>query len=200
MMDFFTHFYRKNKRISWLILLSLGWLSISFSPSSFAANSAITIKQAELVSKEEIYKLNADLDIVFSTAIEDAINKGVPLTFLIEFQVVSPRKYWFDDEVVTLSTRVSLSYHALSRQYLINRSNHQLTFASLQDAKDELAKLRDWSVLDKSMLKKGEAYNAALRVRLDQSLLPKPLQVEALSSDDWDMVSERYHWTPQFNL
>jgi uncharacterized membrane protein SirB2 len=162
--------------------------------------SALIIKQAELLAKDEAYKLQADFDVVFSPEIEDAINKGVPLTFLIEFQVVSPRHYWFDDEIVTLSMKVVLSYHALSRQFLINRDNHQLTFATLSEAKSELTKLRDWVVLEKSMLKKGETYNAALRIRLDQSQLPKPLQVEAINSGNWAMISEPYRWTPVFNF
>jgi hypothetical protein len=130
--------------------------------------------------------------------VEEALNKGVPLTFLIEFQVVSPRRYWFDDEVVTASTRVMLSYHALSRQYLINRESHQQAFSTLHEAKEDLSRVRDWVVLEKALLKKGEAYNAALRVRLDHSQLPKPLQVEALGSENWEMVSQRYRWTPAF--
>ncbi|HLD09206.1 MAG TPA: DUF4390 domain-containing protein, partial [Methylophilaceae bacterium] len=119
-----------------------------------------------------------------------------PLNFLIEFQITSPRRYWFDDEIVTATSIVTVSYHALSRQYLINRDNHQQSFASLQEANAEFSHLRDWQVVEKNMLKKGENYQAALRVRLDQSKLPKPLQVDALGSEDWNMVSERYRWTP----
>ncbi len=93
---------------------------------------------------------------------------------------------------------MTVSYHALSRQYLINRDSHQQSFATLQEAKAAFSRLREWQVLDKNLLKKGESYQAALRVRLDQSKLPKPLQVDALGSGDWNMVSERYRWTPAF--
>jgi hypothetical protein len=63
-----------------------------------------------------------------------------------------------------------------------------------------LSRIKDWSVLDKSMLKNGEIYQAALRVRLDQSKLPKPHQVEASGSEDWNLVSDRYHWTPSLSF
>ncbi|HLD10146.1 MAG TPA: DUF4390 domain-containing protein, partial [Methylophilaceae bacterium] len=138
----------------------------------------------------------ADFDLNLSGAVEEAVNKGVPLTFLIEFQITSPRRYWFDDEIVTATNIVTISYHALSRQYLVNRDNHQQSFASLQEAKVEFSHLREWQVLEKNLLIKGENYQAALRVRLDQSKLPKPLQVDALGSEDWNIVSERYRWTP----
>jgi hypothetical protein len=63
-----------------------------------------------------------------------------------------------------------------------------------------LTKIKDWVIIDKSLLKKGEIYQAALRVRLDQSKLPKPLQVEASGSEDWNLVSERHQWTPSLNF
>jgi hypothetical protein len=126
--------------------------------------------------------------------------KGVPLTFLVEFQITTPRTYWFDDEIITQSYRVSLSYHALSRQFLIIRNKNQSSFNNLQQAKEVLSKIKDWAVIDKSLLKKGEPYQAALRVRLDQSKLPKPIQVEASGSENWTLVSERHQWTPAFGL
>ena len=78
------------------------------------------------------------MEISFDNEIEEAINKGVPLNFLVEFQIVSPRKYWFDDEIVTTSQNVTLSYHALSKQYLVNRGVHQKSFETLSEAKQEL--------------------------------------------------------------
>ena len=187
------------KRIK-IFLAQIFLLSLLFIwPSAFAANpNNIHIKSAELASSEDAYVLNAELDIAFSPFIEDALSKGVPLTFLVEFQLSTPRKYWFDDEVISQSHYVTLSYHALSRQYLVNRFGRQQTFPNLQKAKEDLAKIKDWSVVDKRILKKGEAYQAALRIRLDHSRLPKPIQVEAVGSEDWSIMSERYRWTPTF--
>ena len=190
-MASFMRYYKKTNAL-------LGWFFFALfaAPLVWAAASSLSIKTAELVAVDETYVLNADFDLNLSGAVEEAVNKGVPLNFLIEFQVTSPRRYWFDDEIVTVTNMVTISYHALSRQYLINRDNHQQSFASLQEAKAEFSHLREWQVLEKSLLKKDENYQAALRVRLDQSKLPKPLQVDAIGSEDWNIVSERYRWTP----
>jgi hypothetical protein len=173
-------------------------VSLCFTSLSYAANSNIHIKSAELLQGDENFWLTANFDINLNPVIEDALNKGVPLTFLIEFQLSSPRKYWFDDEIITQTQYFSLSYHALSRQYLVNRNGRQQSFASLQQAKDEISEIKPWLVLDKKLLKKGDAYLAAIKVRLDQSKLPKPIQVEAIGSEDWSIASERYRWTPVF--
>jgi hypothetical protein len=182
MMVYFMPYYKSAKRFLAYIFLIFLTLSIAFSPIVNAASSGIHIKSAELLAGDESYSLSTDFDISLSPVIEDALNKGVPLTFLLEFQLSSPRKYWFDDEIVTQTQFVTLSYHALSRQYLVNRSGHQQSFSNLQQAKDDISNIKAWAVVDKK--------------RLDQTKLPKPVQVEAIGSDDWSIASERYRWTP----
>ena len=180
-----------------VLAILLGCLSFFIVSFTWASDNALLVKTADIIAGVDAYFLNADFDINFSNEMETALNKGVTMHFLIEFQLVSPVRYWFDDEIVLVSAEVTLSYHALSRQYLINRGSHQSAFLSLQDAKAELARLRNWRVFDKNLIGKDESYYAVLRMRLDQSQLPKPVQVDALSSEDWSMVSERYRWVPE---
>ena len=177
------------KKLSFLLLL------ICAASLAFAADSGINIKSAELQAQDDYYGLNADVDMTFDKEIEEAINKGVPLNFLIEFQIVSPRKYWFDDEIVTVSQTVSLSYHALSRQYLVNRAGHQQSFASLSEAMNELLTLNEWKVADRALLEKPDVYKAALLIRLDQTKLPKAIQVDAIASEKWNLSSQKFEWT-----
>ena len=169
-------------------------LLLIVSPLCFATGSSIQIRSAELQAEDNYYTLDADVDISFDKEIEEAINKGVPLNFLVEFQIVSPRKYWFDDEVVTTTQTVTLSYHALTRQYLVNRNVHQQSFETLSEAKQAMMELGDWKVVEKSLLEKGEVYRAALLIRLDQSKLPKAIQVDTLSSEKWNLTSEKFEW------
>lgn len=186
----FTRYYKKtNLTVIFLCLLFLV-------TAASASDSRLIITQAELVASGEQYLLNADLELNLSEQVEDALGKGVPLSFLVEFQLTTPREYWFDKEIITVSNNVSLSYHALSRQYLINRNKHQQSYATLAEAIAEFVRLRGWPMFDKRLLEPGETYYAGLRVRLDQSKLPKPIQVEALGSEPWNMISQRYRWEP----
>jgi Domain of unknown function (DUF4390) len=174
--------------------LSVFLLFICAASIAFAAGSSINIKSAELEAQDDYYGLNADVDMSFDKEIEEAINKGVPLNFLIEFQIVTPRKYWFDDEIVTTAQSVTLSYHALSRQYLVNRGGHQQSFASLSEAMHALLLLNEWKVADKNLLEKSDVYKAALLIRLDQTKLPKAIQVDAIASEKWNLSSQKFEW------
>ena len=191
-MAFFTRYYKKLRNG---IRLSAIFSLISVCTIAFAASSSIDIKQAELQAIDDYYALSADVEVSFDDTIEAAVNKGVPLHFLTEFQIVKPRKYWFDDEIITASRNVVLSYHALSRQYLVTRGAHQKSFESLAEAAQELMLISDWKVLDKALIEKNEPYNAALLVRLDQTKLPKAIQVDAISSEKWNLSSQKFEWS-----
>jgi hypothetical protein len=177
--------------------LLCGCLALLMVVSVWAAEN-FAIKEAALVPVGENYMLNIDFDAQLGDEIEAALHKGVALNFLIEFKLSLPRKYWFDDEVASGRQHVVLSYHALSRQYLVNREGRQQAFGTWQEAKEAFTHVREWSVFTKELVKKGGAYQAAILIRLDQSRLPKPLQIEASSSETWNLSSEPYLWQPSF--
>lgn len=192
MMVFSMRCYKKIKKL--LCACLLAWLATS----AGIANSGLNIKSAELIAADDAYVLNADVDIKLSEEIEQAIIKGFELNFLVEFQLLVPRKYWFDDEIKTVTQRVILSYHALSRQFLVVRGDQQKTFAKLTDAEDELSRIRDLRLFHKTELDKDVPYKAILLMRLDYKKLPKSLPADAVGNTDWKMSSQRYEWVPAF--
>lgn len=187
MTDFFTRCCKSISLLGLCTILCWGGL---------AQAEGIQVKQAELVKLDAGYALNADFAVQFTAELEKAVNKGVRLDFLVEFQLVTPREYWFDKEIVTRTRRITLQYHALSRQYLLSVDKQQRAFTTLEEVRQDLGQLRGWKVLEPTHVLPGEQYDALLRFRLDPAGLPKALQVEALGSEKWSMVSERHRWTP----
>jgi len=185
------------KKIKYFLLLGLFLL---FASTAMASNSSLIIKSAELVAQDDAYTLNADLDIKFSPKIEVALSKGFELHFLIEFQLSKPQKYWFDDEIVTVTHTVALSYHALSRQYLVMHGEQQKTFVRLDEAIDDLSDISGLKVFQKSEVEKDEVYKAVLLMRLDAKKLPKALRGDTISSDDWKISSQRFEWMPNLTV
>ena len=184
-------FMRYCKKTS--VLLALVFVCFS----ALADQSNIRIKNADLQATGEVYRLNADLEIELGAEIEEAINKGVLVEFLYEFELVRPRTLWFDQEAATASTSINVSYHALSRQYLVSQGERQTSHEILSEAMIELVQIYDWKVFDQSVIKSGEAYVASLNVTLDQSKLPKAIQVEAIGSEDWSVAAETFEWRPK---
>jgi hypothetical protein len=148
-----------------------------------------------LVAAEEGYYLEADFEITLNATLEEALNKGVPLYFLLEFEVIRPRWYWLDDKVVNTQQQYRLAYNALTRQYRLGIGAFFQNFNDLNEALAFLSRVRRRQVLELGMLSRGSVYAAAVRMRLDVSQLPKPFQLNALASRDWNLSSDWHRWS-----
>ena len=176
-------------RISWIVGAAL-WLGCA----TFALADGIEIKSAELELVEETYQLNAEAEINLNPTLEDAPNKGVQLHFMAEFELKKPRWYWLDETVSAAQQHIRLSYHALTRQYQLSFNNQLKSFPALNEARRELGRLSGWQVAKRNQVKEKQGYVAGMRFRLDLTQLPKPLQVNALASKDWNLDSDWYRW------
>jgi len=155
----------------------------------------IEVKSTALVPDDDGWSLEADFDIQFSPRLEEAINRGVPLYFVVEFELARPRWYWLDEKPVQVSQTYKISYTPLLRQYRLSVGNLYQNFTRLDEVTRVLSRLRGWHVADKGALKKDTTYQAGLRMRLDTAQLPKPFQVNAIASRDWTLASDWQRWT-----
>ncbi len=189
MTVFFT---RSCKKYSLLLLLAALAFMMLVLP---ARAEGILVRDAALVAAEEGYYLEADFEITLNTTLEDALNKGVPLYFLLEFEIIRPRWYWLDDKVVNTQQQYRLAYNALTRQYRLGIGAFFQNFNDLNEALGFLSRVRRRQVLELGTLSRGAIYAAAVRMRLDVSQLPKPFQLNALASRDWNLSSDWHRWS-----
>ena len=189
-MVFSTPFWKKFEATALLLALLF---------STFTALAAqphgIEVRRAVVVPAEDYYVLDADIDIALSAPLEDALHKGIPLYFQLEFELVRSRWYWFNDKAVTLQQQYRLSYSALTRQYRIGIGAFYQNFVTLSEALQVLSRVRRREDLDPGALSKGLVYTAGLRLRLDTSQLPRPFNLNALGSREWSLGSDWYRWT-----
>ena len=155
-----------------------------------AKADGIQVKNAEVTQIEDIYRLDAVFNVALNKALEEALQKGVTLNFLIEVQMVYPRWYWLDETIVSFKNTVRLSYHALTRQYMLVGPHIHKSFATLAEARQELGIIRSMPLVERNLLKKNTIYQVELRMKLDLNQLPKPIQVDALGSRDWNLSSD----------
>jgi Domain of unknown function (DUF4390) len=192
-MIFTTAFILRCCKKRELIALLLCVMLSLFMPLHAYAEG-INVKSAELEPVEEGYRLNTEFDIGLTPVLEDAVSRGVALYFALDYEVVRPRKYWFDATEVSGSKLWKLSYNALTQQYRLSVGSFYQNFQTLDEAMRVLSRLRSIIINngDKTQLKKNTGYQVAVRLRLDVAQLPKPFQVNALGSRDWNLSSDWY--------
>ncbi|MDO8350484.1 MAG: DUF4390 domain-containing protein [Gallionella sp.] len=176
------------------LLKALLGLSLSMWLFAVAAHAdGIGVNKAEIRLGEEGYQLAADFNVNLSYTVQQALSLGVPLYFVGEFSLTRSRWYWLDEQVFQGEQSVKLSYNVLTRQYRISRGSLFQNFASL----DEMLRIlerQNSALISGEMIKKEANYVAAVRLRLDTRQLPKLMQVNVLTSKDWDLDSGWYRW------
>ncbi|MBU1666381.1 MAG: DUF4390 domain-containing protein [Gammaproteobacteria bacterium] len=150
----------------------------------------IQAQQIDVVQRGELFHLNGGFSIQLSPTLDDALRRGVQLTFVQAVEAERERNWWLAEGLSDLERSVRLSYNALLRQYYVSLSGVSSAHENLADALQAVGDLRDWAVVNVKQMKKKAEYKIYLRMYLDISQLPKPLQVNALaSSGRWQLDS-----------
>ncbi|MEI2650830.1 MAG: DUF4390 domain-containing protein [Microthrixaceae bacterium] len=82
----------------------------------------------------------------------------------------------------------------LTRRYRLSSGGLHRSFATLGEALRVLGRVVNLPVADKSALKAGSHYDAALRLALDRSQLPKPFQLDAIANKGWQVETRVLRW------
>jgi hypothetical protein len=169
--------------------------ALTLSAGGARAEDLLHLNNAELRLKGESYVLSGGYAVELTPTLQDALQKGISFSFIQSFEVDRPRDYWFAESITVVRRMRQLSYNALLRQYQLQTGALHESFDSLNDALAALGNLTDWSVLERKQINKIYLYQARTRMYLDASKLPKPLQLNAIASERWDMDSGWREWS-----
>lgn len=173
-----------------------GWLLAAALLPAMVWAAEIEVANPQLQATEDGYVVAADFKFELNPRLEEAVTKGVVLHLVSDFELTKARWYWLDEKLVTRSQTYRLSYHALTRQYRLSTGGLHQSFGTLSEAVQVLARLRNWVVVERGdkVVRPGESYEAALRLRLDMTQLPRPFQITALGNRDWSLASDWKTW------
>jgi len=177
-----------------LRLLALAaMLLVSVAP---ARADVIPVRSADLRVEDGEVLASAQFDVALTTPLEEALQKGIPLYFTIELDLTRPRWYWVDEKVLQWSTTYRVSYTELTRQYRV--ASGPLaggSFETLGDVQRFIGRITSRPIARAADLVPGARYEAAIRMKLDVNQLPKPFQLNALTSHEWQLASEWHRFT-----
>lgn len=207
MTDSFTPSY-KNRRLNagsghhWLaaILTAVLWCCGWVYPSTARAQQGGEASELRLEPTEAGLFLSAALRFELPTLVEDALNKGIPLFFVMEAEVLRERwySYWYQQPVGQAARYMRLSYQPLTRRWRLAVSATPLNNSglgvvlgqnhdALADALAAMQRISQWKIAEVAAIEPGLHYNVNLRFRLDMSQLPRPLQIGAMGRSEWNL-------------
>ncbi len=146
--------------------------------------------------KDGTYYLDSFARLDLGDAAEAALANGVNLYFLIEVAVHRKRKWWIDTPELERRLRYKLYYYDLTLHYRVEdqQTGESKNYRSLAAALRNLGSIDQFALIPQNRLKSGGRYEASIRLALDHTRLPGPLQARALVSREWQLESEVFRW------
>src|SRR5580700_1334875 len=151
-----------------------------------ALDGVLEVRSAYVSVEAGVFLLHARIEYPVNPAIRDALHDGVTLSVDLDTRIERERRFWFNADVVELTLRRELEYHAVSDRYLVRdiRSGAQKSFATLEEALSDLGTVERWPVLVEPQLTAGH-FRISVRASVRRGRLPASLHALLFWTDDW---------------
>ena len=193
--DFITRYLRSkwlDRSARWLAALCF---MLSLLPQVHAQALAQVVKVQRV---DGAILLTAQVQFELPLAVEAALQKGIPLFFVAQADIVRQRWYWMDKNIISAQRYFRIAYQPLVRRWRLTLSSGTSKtgslglalnqyFDSLPQALDVVKKISHWQLADVSELSPDNEYVVEFHFKLDLTQLPLPLQIGTLGHSDWDV-------------
>jgi hypothetical protein len=161
-----------------------------------ALDGVLEVRSAYVNLDKGVFLLHARIEYPVGPAIRAALRDGVTLIFDLDARIDRDRRFWFNANVIDLTLRRELNYHAVTDRYVVRepRSGDQETFPTLDEALGYLGRVDAWPIVVEPQLSGGN-YTISVRAGVRRGHLPVSLRFILFWANDWARVSEWYSWS-----
>ncbi len=199
MMAFITHCW-KSTRAELLARFLIAWLAVCLPLSAWDQTSAAEISQIKLERSADGLQLSANINFKLSNVVQEALQKGVTVVFLVEAEVSRDRWYWTDKKIVSVARSMRLSFNPMTRRWRLAlgvsdgtppAASLSLNFDTLEEALATVQQVSNWRIAEWRELDSQSRHQLELRFRLDLGQLPRPMQIGVLGQADWALSASQ---------
>ncbi len=207
-MDFFTPCWKSESPSvlrTVMTLLTRLWVVLALclmTPVLWAQSVTPELAALQIERNDDGIYLSTSVRFDLPQVVEDALQKGIPMVFLVEADLVRERWYWIDRKTSHASRNLRLAFQPLTRRWRLSvgpaandNTGLGLTlgqyFDSLSDALSALQRMSRWKIADANELEPDANYSVEFRFRLDLGQLPRPFQIGAVGQSEWTIAVSR---------
>ena len=169
--------------------LGLGLAATSL--PAWASAPAIELLTLRLQRADGALSLDFAARIHLSRAVEEALQRGVPVYFTAQAQLLRNRWYWRDERVARVQRTWRLAFQPLTSSWRVGFGGLNQTQATLEEALASLSRLSDWKIAELAQVDPDSRHYVEFSFRLDTSQLPGPMQFGLTTQADWTLGVER---------
>ena len=124
-------------------------------------------------------------------AVQDALQRGVPVYFVAQASLYRSRWYWRDERVARVRRTWRIAYQPLTSSWRVSLGALGQSAPTLADALAIASAAARWKLADLSQLVIDDRYYVEFVYRLDTRQVPSPMQINLTGASDWALRVER---------
>ena len=171
----------------------------SISAPAFATD----ITQLKVERSDDGIYLSAIVQFDLPPVVDDALQKGIPMFFVVEADIFQNRWYWTDRRVASATRTIRLAFQPLTRRWRVNivsgvisssaglRATLNQNYDTLSEALSAVQRLSRWKIADPAELDLDVANKLEFSFSLDLSQLPRPFQIGVAGQKDWTIAVKK---------
>lgn len=157
-------------------------------PATARANTAsIEIESLRLLLQDGALSLEFLAGIQLPATVESALQKGVPVHFVAQADVLRYRWYWRDLRVARLERSWRLAFQPLTSVWRVGTGGLNQSYPSLRQALAAISRMPSWRLVDLDQIEPDVAHRVEFSFRLDVTQLPGPMQIGLTGQGDWQL-------------
>jgi hypothetical protein len=169
--------------LAWVAVWILaGWLTLLGAGPAQA--QGVELAQLQTTRADGALNLDFVARVSLPRTVEEAVQRGVPLYFVAEAQLLRNRWYWRDERVSRVSRSWRLAYRPLTSDWRVSLGGLNQTFPSLAEALATVSRSGGWKLADTAQVD-DKGYYVEFSYKLDTTQLPGPMQFGLGGQGDW---------------
>ncbi len=153
--------------------------------------TGVELASLQVTREDGALALEFAVSVVLPKAVEDALQRGVPIYFMAQADLKRSRWYWRDERVARVQRSWRIAYQPLTNTWRVGLGGLYQTHASLVEALSTASRSAGWRLAELSQIDPDARHYVDFSYRLDTSQLPGPMQFGLGNGGDWALGVER---------
>ncbi|HSQ71637.1 MAG TPA: DUF4390 domain-containing protein [Rubrivivax sp.] len=141
-----------------------------------ARGQGVELASLDAHRADGVLSLDLAVRVTLPAAVQDALQRGVPIYFAADARLLRSRWYWRDERVARVSRSWRVAYQPLTDTWRVGLGGLHQTHATLNEALTAASRAAGWKLADLSQIDPDDSYYIEFSYRLDTGQLPAPIQ------------------------
>lgn len=156
-----------------------------------ARAQGVELATLQATREEGALALEFAVRVTLPRAVEEALQRGVPIYFVAEATVYRSRWYWRDRRVARVARSWRIAYQPLTDTWRVGLGGLNQTFPTLPEALNAASRSAGWRIAELSRIDPEGSHYLQFSWRLDTTQLPGPMQFGLGTPGDWAVGASR---------